>query len=475
MGKRQRNDSPSWWTNVTEEVWSNGGFLHSSLEFSESNRELTATDKIEEGTLVMIIPDGSLVSKERAMILCPWLKEVESNLVSSTEFHTPLSDVFIALAMASESPITLSYLSTLPDPATFDALPRRWTDDQIEARLKGSPLSERVKKTKQGVRKDYNLVQTACNDLKEKPAAFPSFDEFSNMLAVVSSRAFCVGHSDQDVALVPILDLCDHCRGSEARKNLSYKRVENGSIEVRSIQSIEQDEGLRLTYGAQGNAQLLLNYGFSIPRNLEPDGSSNDVLEFSLLDGMPVIQLRTGPKSYAYGGLVKALEQVVDMTPDESRDQPKEDDMEAFLNGCDEEDEEVDIYGEATEGGSDKDDESCTIQRELVALKSFQVALQESMGAYNNAGINLTDRTAHPKPCANYYSALLIQSEQRTIHFFARAAEKIVALLQGKTVPQRSKELQVDLTTTKEDIELIEAQTEELAQAFMKIRYGDIL
>jgi hypothetical protein len=111
-------------TNVTEEVWSNGGFLHSSLEFSESSRKLTPTDKIEEGTLVMRIPNGSLVSKESAMILCPWLKEVKSNLLSSTKFHTPLSDVCIALAMASESPITSSYLSTLPDPATFDALPR---------------------------------------------------------------------------------------------------------------------------------------------------------------------------------------------------------------------------------------------------------------------------------------------------------------------------------------------------------------
>jgi hypothetical protein len=51
------------------------------------------------------------------------------------------------------------------------------------------------------------------------------------------------------------------------------------------------------------------------------------------------------------------------------------------------------IYGEATEGDGDNDDESCTIQRELLALKSFQEALQESMGAYNNAGINLKDRT----------------------------------------------------------------------------------
>jgi hypothetical protein len=170
---------------VIKEVWSNGGFLHSSLELSESSQELTATDKIKEGTLVMIIANGSLVSKERAMILCPWLKEVESNLLSSTEFYTLLLDVFNALAIASESPITLSYLSTLPDPATFDVLPRQWTDDQIEARLKGSPLLERVKKTKQGVRKDFNLVQTACNDLKEKPATFPSIDKSSNMLAVM--------------------------------------------------------------------------------------------------------------------------------------------------------------------------------------------------------------------------------------------------------------------------------------------------
>ena len=95
---------------------------------------------------------------------------------------------------------------------------------------------------------------------------------------------------------------------------MAYKRLQDGSVEVRSIVEIKQHELLRLTYGARGNSQLLLNYGFSIARNWEPDGSSNDVLEFSL-NGEDMVNLRAGPKSYSYGPLVKALEQACTVEP----------------------------------------------------------------------------------------------------------------------------------------------------------------
>jgi hypothetical protein len=87
-------------------------------------------------------------------------------------------------------------------------------------------------------------------------------------------------------------------------------------LQVTSIEQITAGQALRLTYGAQGNAQLLLNYGFCIRNNIEPDGSSNDTMEFLLntttskkqkeTTTTPVL-LRTGPKSYTYGSFVEAL------------------------------------------------------------------------------------------------------------------------------------------------------------------------
>lgn len=37
-------------------------------------------------------------------------------------------------------------------------------------------------------------------------------------------------------------------------------------------------------------------------------GSSNDVLEFKAKEGLPPVDLRSGPKSYTFGGFAKMLE-----------------------------------------------------------------------------------------------------------------------------------------------------------------------
>jgi hypothetical protein len=494
MGKRQREDNPSWWSVVVDEIRSSGGFVHSSLRFSESGRALSANTKIEPGTLVLRIPSKSLVSKQRALALAPCLQRIQKKLIPS-QLHTPFSDVIIAMGMATQTPSTLPYLNTLPHSSAFDALPRRWPDSQIEELLKGSPLLKRTKKTKQGVRKDYDLVHKAwMEELKGEAennttTSLPSFQKFSDMLAAVSSRAFGIGDSEGDVAMAPILDLCDHCRGNaELKKNLSYQRLEDGSIEVLSTQAIQQAEGLRLTYGARGNSQLLLNYGFTLPRNLEPDSSSNDVLEFSFeVDGTNVVHLRTGPRSYTYGGFVKALEQAACAESfRKSNEKAEEEGLEAFLDGCDDI-EEVDIYGDPTaEGDEAKDDEVEDDHMELEALKALWEQLKKKIDAYNVSGDELKERVASQNPSPIYYSAVLIQSELKTIYFFMRAAEKVEASLQQRVTSRAEHEalLQKRVTSraehfdgviSDEDLELVEAQTNELAQAFMKIRHGDVV
>ena len=153
--------------------------------------------------------------------------------------------------MASQRPETLPYLKTLPDPDSFDSLPRRWAESKIDELLRGSPLLNRARAAKEGVCKDYDAIKEAWNKTQEQKCAFPSFQEFSNMLAAVSSRAFGFGDSDEGVVMIPILDLCDHSRGRNHQKNLAYKRLQDGSVEVRSIVEIKQHELLRLTYGAR--------------------------------------------------------------------------------------------------------------------------------------------------------------------------------------------------------------------------------
>ena len=86
------------------------------------------------------------------------------------------------------------------------------------------------------------------------------------------SRAFADmgGTYDENIAMVPSLDLCNHCHGNVA-KNLSYTKTSDGSVRVVAS-DVSADTVLAISYGARGNAQLLFHNGFCFSDNIEPDG-----------------------------------------------------------------------------------------------------------------------------------------------------------------------------------------------------------
>ena len=75
---------------------------------------------------------------------------------------------------------------------------------------------------------------------------------------------------------------------------------------MSTLFDLAEGEQLLATYGTKGNHQLLLSYGFCIPDNVEPDGSSNDVYEMELYG--QTVELRAGKKAYTYGPLCRAIE-----------------------------------------------------------------------------------------------------------------------------------------------------------------------
>ena len=475
MMKRKRTDL-TWWEPFKKWIQSNGGFVHSNIELSE-DRELFCEEKVDPHTVILKIPATCLITLERATKSAPWLvKAVDA--ISPSALYSEAADVLIALFLACQSPKELPYLDSLPDSVSFDALPRRWSESQLESYLAGSPLMSRVVKARTGVQADYDAVRQAYENTAtdEKAHSFPSFEAFSDMLATVSSRAFGIGnHDDNSSSMVALLDLCNHSRGKGDKKNLSYQwNEEDGCVQVTSTDMIDAGGLLQITYGARGNGQLLLNYGFAIPNNLEPDNSSNDVLEFGVGDST-VIELRTGPKSYTYGGFVKALESFykTDNILEGGLDDEEEgeDDMEAFLDGCDLQ-EEQDIYGDDGAGEDDEGEDDMgeeDTQNEIEALAAFRKALEGAIKVYKLQGDELRDALNLPPGTPGYHAALVVQSEHRTINFFLRSIEKVVALLKKSEAAATCAEANM----SKEDAQLVEQQTEELAQAFIKIRHSD--
>ena len=227
---------------------------------------------------------------------------------------------------------------------------------------------------------------------------------------------------------------------------------------------------------------VYINYGFAIPHNLEPDGSSNDFLEWKVDDSnngrtKETIILRTGPKSYTYGGLVQAIEHFLAGNRPADDDDVKAncegndddyDDMEAFLDGCNDDSGEIDIYGEMNgeeEGGGE--DDSTSLQEELASLQLFRKELKRRFYMYGVKGSALKDRLSDSDGSSEYYASLLVYSEQRTIYFFTRAIEKLEARLKNDP---KSKTDEFDLcleSLEEEDSELIESQNENTHQPFL--------
>lgn len=97
-------------------------------------------------------------------------------------------------------------------------LPRQWSITAIQNRLAGTSLCNRVLNEQNGIKTEYDLVKKAwmnkhSSTIPLLPNNFPTFENYDTMMAMVSSRGFAnLGYDGVD-ALIPILDLLDHCRG----------------------------------------------------------------------------------------------------------------------------------------------------------------------------------------------------------------------------------------------------------------------
>mmetsp|Transcript_15013 Transcript_15013/g.27224 ORF Transcript_15013/g.27224 Transcript_15013/m.27224 type:complete len:476 (-) Transcript_15013:142-1569(-) len=419
------------------------------------------------------------------------------------------------------------YLQTLP--SSYDELPRHWPSELLDQLLTGSPLLRRVNDSRSSIRAHYQIFKdewgekNGTNEEQElEKSLFPTFEEFDTMVGAVSSRAFgglvrrkhvVITTNDDDDddddddanviqkneeegnledleedAMVPLLDLLDHCRGKQGdTKNVSYDRNDDDAdgsmivIRVTSDASLVPNTPLRNTYGAKGNSQLLIHYGFCLLDNLEPDGSSNDVLEFSPQEGTAMVELRAGPKSYTFGGLIKALQYFYPTNHDHDENSNRDDekqqedgggsnDLESFLNDCEEED---DPWGYQDNDDDEEEEEEESEDMELVgneleadcdALQKLKVALQKAKNAYSLKGDTLMEALERNDSSRHYHAAILVSSEQRTLSLYMRAIDLILKVL-----------LQTQFKWGGADTPLVESLLEhqafELSTAFLQIRY----
>ena len=517
----EQHSQHSCWKDAVAYIQSNGGTVHPALIFSSDRSVQTQAQTkdggrensaIPAGTMLIRIPSSCLLTVD-TVSSTPFGKKLVNKIQSiSGALQNDKSDLILALYLAHISSAKdirsdhAAYLATLPPPTSYNNIPRRWDDTQLESLLGGTSLLTHVRKEQLNLKSDYKSISSAWNEKDgkdESVAKLPSFEQFDDMFAAVSSRGFAgLGSDDgQSDAMVPLLDLLDHRRGTDAKKDVRYSRrcsAKEGSgahtcIEVVADRDLPPGSILHDTYGAKGNAQLLNRYGFCIANNLEPDGSSNDVVEISLKEDQQSVGLRAGPKSYTYGKLVRMVEMFQDQDggaegANEQEGDSGEDDMEAFLNQCDEEqaddgDNDVDgfdmmMYGE--DGGmndgeeeGDQEDEEKMLESECKALQEVSSALGEARERYSLKDEKLQDALQKTDNSPEHFAAVLVQSERRTIQLYQLAADKIVCRLKSMMTGSPT----VGACDKKGDSidGILVKQIDELVSAYATIRHGGLI
>jgi SET domain len=459
-------------------VTARGGFVHPAL-FLDVRRTLRATTRLPAGTLLMRIPAVSAVVDDT------------DGVTSSMDPCHGASEHALAWYLAQKPASLRPYVASLPD--AID-LPHLWPPEVWQQLLTGSPVLRYIEKTQpEQLQSQYQAAVEERPNGAHRP---PSWDEYRWAHALVTSRAF---DDDDDAAIymVPVLDLCNHGRGTES-KNVAYTgtTTPEGSrmVEGTTTCDLAPHEALRITYGAKPNSVLLVNYGFALRQNVEPDGSSNDVLELYRGDNdeAPLTVLRTGPPAYTYGCFTTAVQSFyLDECTEEGTavtDHRDESALEDFWNDCDaeendteEEEEENDSADEAYEDLLYQDlvpsitdpnkTNGSTKQKEVKALRKFRQYLVHLAGAYTlpqqaNWSSLLQEET---DPSRDVYDARLIGSELRILQFYIWATARLERRLDTADIPVPPSLVPLE----PDDVHGMDRHIEELIAAYMQLRHAE--
>ena len=146
------------------------------------------------------------------------------------------------------------------------------------------------------------------------------------------------------------------------------------------------------------------------------------------------------------------------------------DDMEAFLNECDEEEGGMG-WDDADENEDMEDDELSeerAVKAEILALTAMHDAIRTAKERYSLREEKLREALFARESTPKHYAAILVASELRTLYLYELGVQLVRAKL-SKEEPSGGITCGIDLS--KEDETRVRAQAEQLAQAFVNIRY----
>lgn len=150
-------------------------------------------------------------------------------------------------------------------PPSLRNMPIFWEQEELEW-LRGSYLLNQIEDRLNAIEEDYSAI---CG-------VYPSFAEAASLrdfqwarMCVCSRNFGIIVNGTRTSALVPYADMLNHYRPRETK--WTYDNAA-GAFTITSLQSIAAGSQVYDSYGQKCNHRFLLNYGFAIENNVEPNG-----------------------------------------------------------------------------------------------------------------------------------------------------------------------------------------------------------
>lgn len=171
--------------------------------------------------------------------------------------------LFMLIDRKSPTSFFKPYYDVLPP--TLHNMPIFWTTEELNY-LEGSYLLNQIEDRNRSIENDYQAI---C-ELDPTFVDVCTVDEFKWARMCVCSRNFgLVINSIRSAALVPYADMLNHYRPRETRWQFEDSLQ---SFTVVGLSHLEAGVQVYDSYGMKCNHRFLLNYGFSVENNIEPDG-----------------------------------------------------------------------------------------------------------------------------------------------------------------------------------------------------------
>eukprot|EP00118_Oscarella_pearsei_P002797 m.11632 g.11632 ORF g.11632 m.11632 type:complete len:420 (+) comp23526_c0_seq1:88-1347(+) len=243
-----------------------------SEEGSCAQYGMVAREGIRKGARLLSIPRAAILS-----ISSPQVEKVvdlllKDGLVPSKDPQEPVSAdeiginkwipllVVLMREYADPGSFWRPYFDLCPDFELMDPL-ILWNPDEADSLLKGTGLLNRLKDQTKQIENDYEkIVQPFISRYKELFHSF-SLELFKKMVAFVSGYSFTDSSYKNDytgIMMVPSADILNHHSKNNAR--LLFKST---TLEMVACRAIKAGEEVFNTYGALGNDELMISYGFA--------------------------------------------------------------------------------------------------------------------------------------------------------------------------------------------------------------------